>query len=135
MYASFMRCDALNIVGFKTMDGDYTLKFISMEITKYYEERGLFVLTKNRSCDWSVKEIGFEFPSYVSSDCGYTWVYKYNENVFEEVNGFAISCVSSLVNIIIAVTLVLFVGFFVVGFLTSCFESEVITFSACKGSV
>ena len=128
MYASFVGCDVLHIVGFNTMDGDYTCKFISMDTEKYYEDRGLYVFIRNKSCEWSVKEIGFEYPSYVSSNCGYTWELKYDENVFEEINGLTMSCASSLVDVLIAVILLLFIGFFVVGFLTSCFR--VIPFSS-----
>lgn len=131
MYASFVGCDVLKIVGFNTMDGDYTRKFISMDTTKYYQDTGLFVLTRNKSCEWSVKEIGFEYPSYVSSNCGYTWEYKYDENVFEELSGLTMSCVSSSVDIAIAIILVSFVGFFVVGFLASCFKPQT-TSSACR---
>lgn len=134
MYVSFAGCDVLKIVGFNTMDGDYTRKFVSMNMTKYYEDKELFVLTRNKSCEWSVKEIGFEYPSYVSSNCGYNWEYKYDENVLEELNGLTISCVSSSVDIVIAIILVSFVVFFIVGFLTSCFKSQA-TSSACRVSV
>jgi len=116
-YASFFGCDELKIIGFRNMDGEYTRKFNSR--TYFYDDKGLFVL-KKKSCEWSVKEIGFEYPSYVSHNCGYSWRYKYNENIFDELSGLTISYTRKTVDLVITIILLLLMGFFIVGFLSSC---------------